>query len=64
MCSCACTPEEVLVCVCVCVCVEGARGVCGNDAGTENFTTRESNAGVKCRAIENFDDSALHTVLR
>ena len=33
-----------------------------NDAGTKNFTTRESKAGVKCRAIEDFDDSASHTV--
>ena len=62
------------VCVCahtqggfgVCVRVEGggAWGVRGNDAGTENFTTRESNAGVKCRAIEMFYDGASHMVRR
>ena len=59
-CVCVRTPEEVLVRVCV----WRGRGCLRNDAGTENFTTRESNAGVKCRDIEKFYDSASHTVRR
>ena len=51
--------------VCVCVC-GGGRGVFEEMTRVLKILLRGSqiNAGVKCRAIENFDDSASHTVRR